>query len=232
MLELINVSKQFGYHQVWTNLNLSLQPGDICALFGRNGAGKTTLLKCIAGLSKFSFGKISYYGPNRVERSLIGRVGMLGHASMLYGDLTALENLYFTAALYKMSKSRDDLMALLTEAGLGDWAEIPVKTFSRGMTQRLALCKTLLPEPELLLLDEPFTGLDEGAIEFTQKQIAELQAKNRIILLVTHDLLLGYETANKLFLLSPDENRMLDKAEYELDEFRKMVLTAYQREHL
>jgi heme exporter protein A len=232
MLELINVSKKFGYYRVWENINLSLQPGDVCALFGRNGAGKSTLLKCIAGLSKYSSGKMNYFAPNGSDRVLQGRVGLLGHASMLYGDLTALENLKFTAGLYKLQKGKAELLGILKDAGLGDWAEIPVKTFSRGMTQRLALCKTLLTEPELALLDEPFTGLDEGAIHHTQSLIAELQAKKRIIVLVTHDLLLGYEAANKLFILSPNQNRMLNKAEISYDAFRKLVLDAYEKESL
>lgn len=232
MLELIKVSKQFGYFQVWNNLNLSLQPGDVCTVFGRNGAGKTTLLKCIAGLSKFSSGKISYFGANRAERRLHGRVGYLGHAAMLYGDLSALENLFFIARLYKLKKNKAELLTALVDSGLGEWTQIPVKTFSRGMIQRLALCKTLLTEPEIILLDEPFTGLDESAIHHTEKLIAELQTKSRIVILVTHDLALGYKAANRLFILSEGQNKMLNKAEISYDIFRSLVLESYEKESL
>lgn len=181
-----NVTRRFGHRRVLSGVNLELRSGDALLLLGPNGAGKTTLLRVLAGLLRPDTGTI--------ERR--GAVGMVAHDSMLYDALTARENLRFFARLHGGGAARR-VEALLERMGLAAVGEERVAAFSRGMTQRLAIARALLHDPEVLLWDEPLSGLDEQSSSKVLEVVAELTARGRSLLIASHQLagLLGVVTA-------------------------------------
>ncbi|MBP6630732.1 MAG: ABC transporter ATP-binding protein [Kofleriaceae bacterium] len=186
--------KRFGEQRALAAVSLELRAGSVCALLGHNGAGKTTLLGIVSTLVRASSGEVHYQAggqPVEVGDDLRRDIGVLAHASLCYGELDAVENLRFFAGLYDLPAADVDrrITELLDEVGLEPAARTrPARTYSRGMWQRLSLARALLPRPTLLLLDEPFTGLDrDGAISLGQR-LASLRAGGAIIVVVTHDL--------------------------------------------
>jgi heme exporter protein A len=162
-IELADVGRAYGERVALTGVTLALEEGETLAVFGANGAGKSTLLRILATLLRPHRGVARVLGRElpREGWAVRGRIGFLGHEPLLYRDLTARENLRFHARLHGVAPARVD--ALLEAVGLRARADDPVQTFSRGMVQRTAVCRAVLHEPELLLLDEPFAGLDPGA---------------------------------------------------------------------
>jgi heme exporter protein A len=162
-IELEDVGRAYGERTALAGVTLTLEPGRTLAVFGANGAGKTTLLRILATLLRPHRGAVRVLGRElpRDGYAVRGRVGFLGHDPLLYRDLTARENLRFHARLHGVAFARID--TLLEAVGLERRGDEPVHTFSRGMIQRLAVCRAVLHEPELLLLDEPLAGLDPGA---------------------------------------------------------------------
>jgi heme exporter protein A len=163
IIELADVGRAYGERVALAGVTLSLEQGETLAVFGANGAGKTTLLRILATLLRPHHGVARVLGREvpREGWAVRGRIGFLGHEPLLYRDLTARENLRFHARLHGVALSRVD--ELLEAVGLRPRADDPVHTFSRGMVQRTAVCRAVLHSPELLLLDEPFAGLDPGA---------------------------------------------------------------------
>jgi heme exporter protein A len=191
-LELVaidRVAKRFGSERALAGVTLELRAGSMTALLGHNGAGKTTLLGLLSTLVRPSTGSISYKaaGKDVTGEDVRREIGMLAHASLCYGELTAIENLELFAGLYDITNA--DIPALLDQVGLDDRArKRTANTYSRGMIQRLALARALLTRPSLLLLDEPFTGLDrEGALALGE-QLGAIKAQGTIVVVVTHDL--------------------------------------------
>lgn len=229
MLTLSGAAKQFGYFTVWKDLHFSVQPGEVLGLFGANGAGKTTLLKCIAGISALSSGQIRFDDKQgKIHSKLRSVCGFLSHNSGLYHDFTPLENLKFAAALQHLALNEKELRIKIAEFGLEKWGDTPVKNFSRGMTQRLALLKTLLHAPEVLLLDEPFTGLDERAIQKSRAIIENARISGKITLLVTHDLQTGYDASTRLMVLSRNSApRFYEKNELDFQSFHQLISDIY-----
>jgi heme exporter protein A len=181
-------------------VDFSLSPGEFLTLFGPNGAGKTTLLRMLAGSLRPSAGEIRL-GGRPVERDDAGwrrAVGVLSHRSYLYPALTAGENLRLYARLYRLPDARPRVAEALAGVGLGERAEERVRTFSRGMVQRLALARTLLHEPEIVLLDEPYTGLDPHAAGMLRGVLERLKDGRRTVVLVTHNLSQGLELADRV----------------------------------
>ena len=166
---------------------MTIQRGEILGLLGPNGAGKSTLIGMMATLMTPSSGAIRYgeVDAQGGGAGLRGRIGLLGHELHLYPELTARANLQFFADLHGV---RDGVGAALERAGLGERAEDAVSTFSRGMRQRLALERALLHQPRLVLLDEPFTGLDDRAVRIVAARLKQLAADGAIVVLATHDL--------------------------------------------
>jgi heme exporter protein A len=173
------LGKRYGEKRVLRGIDLELPPGGFLVVTGPNGSGKTTLLRICAGLAQPTEGTI--------ERSL-GRaqVGYLGHEPLVYRELTAFENLELYGRLYRIPEWRERVGMLLERFGLWDVRHERVASYSRGMTQRLALCRVLLHEPELLVLDEPYSALDEAGAELLDAQLAELRSE-RTFLLATHE---------------------------------------------
>ena len=171
------VSRRFGHRLVLREVSVAVSGGDFLMLVGHNGAGKTTLIRVLAGLLKPTKGT--------VRRS--GATGMVAHNSMLYDALTARENLAFFGRLYGI---RDPALIqdLLEKIGLAPHGDRRVATFSRGMVQRLSIARALLPDPEVLLLDEPLTGLDDAAAVIVRDVLIDLKARNRAVVVATHQL--------------------------------------------
>jgi heme exporter protein A len=175
---------------VLSGVDLVVRPAEAVALLGPNGAGKTTLLRCLALLLRPSGGRLALFGEDAAiaAPAVRRRIGYVGHESLCYPDLTAAENLAFYARLYDVPDAAARVGALVAWAGLDAAARRPVRFYSRGMSQRLALARALLHGPDLLLLDEPFTGLDAAAVAALQERLAELRAAGHAIVLATHDL--------------------------------------------
>ena len=179
MLTARRLGKRYGDKRVLRGLDLDLPRGGFLVVTGPNGSGKTTLLRICAGLAQPTEG--------RIERAATrAQVGYLGHEPLVYRELTALENLELYGRLYRLAERRERIGMLLERFGLWDARHERVASYSRGMTQRLALCRVLLHEPELLVLDEPYSALDEAGSELLDTQLAELRAE-RTFLLATHD---------------------------------------------
>jgi heme ABC exporter ATP-binding subunit CcmA len=173
------LGKRYGEKRVLRGIDLELPPGGFLVVTGPNGSGKTTLLRICTGLAQPTEGTI--------ERGVTrGQVGYLGHDPLVYRELTALENLDLYGRLYRVAERRERIGMLLERFGLWDVRHERVASYSRGMTQRLALCRVLLHEPELLVLDEPYNALDEAGGELLDAQLAELR-NERTFLLATHE---------------------------------------------
>lgn len=205
VLSAYQVSKFFGNFPALRNLTFELEAGECIALLGRNGAGKTTLLQLMAGLTRPTDGKLE------VAR----RVSLLGHGIGVYDELSARENLRFFASL---SPNKIDVEAWLERVNLKEVANAPLREYSRGMRQRLALARTFMGEPELLLLDEPFTSLDDKATALLQTLLADALARKSTIVLSTHQIPEAMAMATRILFLErgklgyygPRPDEMLD----------------------
>lgn len=186
-VEARGVGKVYGRERALAHVDLRLGAGDAVALLGPNGAGKSTLVSILATLVRPSTGVVAFDGAP-ATRTHRGGIGVLAHDSLCYGDLSARENLDFFAALHRVTDARGRVSALLERVGIAHAADRPARTFSRGMLQRLAVARALLPQPRLLLLDEPFTGLDRQGQEMLVDLLRDERARGAILLLVTHDL--------------------------------------------
>jgi heme exporter protein A len=173
------LEKRFGDKRVLRGVDLDVPPGGFVLVTGPNGSGKTTLLRLVAGLLAPTRGELDV----AVER---GRVGFLGHEPLVYRELTALENLELYGRLYRVPERRERIGMLLERFGLWDARAERAGSFSRGMLQRLALCRALLHDPDLLLLDEPFNALDADGAALLDRELASL-AGERTFLVATHD---------------------------------------------
>jgi len=194
-VRLTDVSRHFGRRRALSKVSLTLNAGDIVGLLGPNGAGKSTLIGVLATLVAASSGEVRYGQRTAREggSQLRQRIGLLAHELHLYTELTARQNLAFFAALYGVASDKPDNVhratdAALERAGLTDRADDQVLGFSRGMRQRLGLERALLHHPRLVLLDEPFTGLDDRSVGTVSARLRELAAAGAIVLVATHDL--------------------------------------------
>ena len=180
--------KYYGDYPALREITLDIERGSCCALLGRNGAGKTTLLRILAGLSPYQQGEIQLFGQAPRGRGARRAAGFLGHGIGVYEDLTATENLTFFARVHGMSDIPAGVSRWLARVGLERVAKMPVRQFSRGMRQRLALARAFQHEPQVLLLDEPFTSLDDKAIAMLSELLNEARERGATIVLSTHQL--------------------------------------------
>ncbi len=187
------LEKTFGYHRALKTIDLEIGQGELWVFFGPNGAGKTTLTAALSTLIKPSAGELRIGGVEATEigPELRRRIGLVSHQTFLYNDLTARENLVFYGKLFRLANLTQSVSYIIEQVGLNQWAHQRVRSFSRGMQQRLAIARALLHDPQILLLDEPYTGLDQHAIRQFQGLLERLHAGKRTIVLTTHDMRLG-----------------------------------------
>jgi heme exporter protein A len=190
-IQVDRVTKRYGHHRALAGVSLELSAGSMCALLGPNGAGKSTLLGILSTLVRPTSGTVLYRqdsGDQPGQRQLRRQIGVLAHSSFVYSELTGLENLHFYGRLYGVTNVVERARELLDEVGLDERArERTARTYSRGMLQRLALARALLHDPRILLLDEPFTGLDRAGTAALARALAAAKHAGRILLVVTHD---------------------------------------------
>lgn len=195
--------KAFGTRRALDGVSLQVPVGSFLSIFGPNGAGKTTLLRILATLSRPTGGSLSMLGVDALEdpESLRSRIGLISHRSMVYGDLTARENLELFARLYGMPDPAGRARELLGLVELDHRANDAARTFSRGMTQRLSIARALVNDPGLVLLDEPYAGLDPHAVRLFDELIARVR-DGRTFVMVSHDLEKGFSLATHDLILA------------------------------
>jgi heme exporter protein A len=199
-VEARGVEKWYGPRPAVRGVDFTLAAGEFLTLFGPNGAGKSTLLGIVSGLVRPTRGEV-WIGGERVgggEGEWRRRIGVLSHRTFLYAGLTAAENLDFYARLYGLSDRAARVREGLEGVGLWERRDDRVRGFSRGMQQRLALARTLLHDPRVVLLDEPYTGLDPHAAEMLRRVLERLRDGTRTVVLVTHNLSQGLELADRV----------------------------------
>jgi heme exporter protein A len=204
LIEVRKLVKRFGLKTVLRGLDFRVEAGEFVALLGPNGAGKTTFLRILASLSRPSFGEVriaNYRLP--AQASAVRRtLGVVSHLPLLYGDLTAEENLRFYGRMYGVLELEQRIIEVLELVGLAARRRDLVRTFSRGMQQRLAIGRAVLHDPEVMLFDEPHTGLDQDACAMLDNVLLEVAARGRTIVMTSHDLARAEDLASRFDVLS------------------------------
>jgi heme exporter protein A len=204
MIEVKKLVKRFGLKAVLRGLDFTVQPGEFVALLGPNGAGKTTFLRILATLSRPSLGQVTVAGYNLPNQAAAvrRRLGVVSHMPLLYGDLTADENLQFYGRMYDIPNLNQRINDVLEMVGLVSRRRDLVRTFSRGMQQRLAIGRAVMHDPEVMLFDEPYTGLDQDASEMLDGVLKNVAARGRTVVMTSHDLARAEELATRFDILS------------------------------
>ncbi len=200
-VEADGLSKSFGRTPVLRDVTLRVVRGEALTIFGPNGAGKSTLLRLCATLTRPTGGCLRLFGSDAIGPEVRRRIGVVSHQSFCYPDLTARENLTFFARAYGAAAPEAEAVSWLARVGLADVAHRPLRVLSRGMEQRLALARALLPTPDLVLLDEPWSGLDATAADVLTVLLATAKCEGRTVITVTHDLDRGLAIADRACIL-------------------------------
>ena len=203
MIQAEKIVKSFGPRFALAGVDLSVGAGEFVTLLGPNGAGKTTLLRILATLSRPTSGTLRIDGldPSQVGAEVRRRIGFLSHRTMLYDDLTAEQNLNFYARMYDLDGSQTRIESLLKQVGLLTRRHDLVRTFSRGMQQRLSVARAVLHHPQVLLLDEPYTGLDPNAAQVLTDLLGDLAVEGCAVILTTHNLERGLMAGRRVIVL-------------------------------
>ena len=203
LLKLDGVSKKFGYKTILKNISFEVAPGEFVLLLGKNGVGKSTLLKIICSLMLPSQGTLWLHGQpyKNCLQTLLREIGYISHESRLYGDLTAQENLQLFGTLYHVEALDQKIEQTLAQVELDSVRLAVVRNFSSGMLKRLAIARFLLYQPELLILDEPYTGLDQVFVAKFQQYLADYQRSGKTVIMVTHQFDYGQELATRCLVL-------------------------------
>jgi heme exporter protein A len=204
MITVRKLVKRFGLKPVLRGLDFQVEAGEFVALLGPNGAGKTTFLRILASLSRPSLGdvRIAGYQLPAQAAALRRRLGVVSHLPLLYGDLTAEENLAFYARMYSLPEINQRVAEVLDLVGLAPRRRDLVRTFSRGMQQRLAIGRAVLHDPDVMLFDEPHTGLDQDACQMLDTVLREVAARGRTVVMTSHDLARTADLASRFDILS------------------------------
>jgi len=204
MISVRKLVKRFGMKTVLRGLDFEVQPGEFVAILGPNGAGKTTFLRILASLSRPTLGTVSVDGYRLPDQAAAvrARLGVVSHLPLLYGDLTAEENLRFFGRMYGVSNIEARIIEVLEMVGLASRRRDLVRTFSRGMQQRLAIGRAVFHDPDVMLFDEPYTGLDQDASAMLDDVFRSVAAKGRTVVMTSHDLMRAEELATRFDILS------------------------------
>ena len=203
LLNLESVGKRFGFRNILNNINFSLDTGEFVMLIGNNGAGKSTLLRIISSLMKPSNGEIIFRGTKQKDNLLewLRIMGSITHENRLYADLNSKDNLRLHGTLYGVEQLNSKIDDIIAKIDLSHVAQLPVRNFSSGMTKRLMIGRLMLCQPEILILDEPYTGLDQNSFRWFQEYLREFHQQGGTVLMVTHQLELGLELATRVLVL-------------------------------
>lgn len=204
MIHVQRLVKRFGLKVVLRNIDFSVEAGEFVALLGPNGAGKTTFLRILSSLSRPTLGSVSVAGfmlPHQAA-AVRRRLGVVSHMPLLYGDLTAEENLRFYGRMYHVQDINTRIGQVLEMVGLANRQRDLVRTFSRGMQQRLAIGRAVLHDPDVLLLDEPHTGLDQDACNMLDEVLRQEAFRKRTVVMTSHDLSRAADLASRFDILS------------------------------
>ncbi|WKZ35999.1 MAG: heme ABC exporter ATP-binding protein CcmA [Anaerolineales bacterium] len=204
MIETKKLVKRFGLKAILRGVDFSVEAGEFVALLGPNGAGKTTFLRILASLSRPSLGSVTVAGYSLPGESaqVRAKLGVVSHLPLLYPDLTAEENLQFYARMYGIMNFAMRVTEVLEMVGLENRRKDLVRTFSRGMQQRLAIGRAVIHDPEVMLFDEPYTGLDQDASEMLDDVLRSVAAKGRTVVMTSHDLVRAEDLATRFDILS------------------------------
>jgi heme exporter protein A len=230
MITVKKLVKRFGLKTVLRGVDFEVQPGEFVALLGPNGAGKTTFLRILASLSRPTLGEVNIAGyqlPNQASQ-VRARLGVVSHLPLLYGDLTAEENLRFYGRMYGLTDLEQRITEILEMVGLEARRRDLVRTFSRGMQQRLAIGRAVLHDPDVVLFDEPYTGLDQDASSMLDEVLKTVAAKGRTVVMTSHDLARAEDLATRFDILS----RGVIAASASQKELRKTNLLSFYKQAL
>ncbi len=223
-LDIRKLTKVFGDRKALDKVTFTLPEGAFLSIFGPNGAGKTTLLRTLSTLARSTSGTIRVMGADAKEDpdKVREHIGLISHNSMLYPDLTAVENLMFVARLYGLANPEERVRELLRAVELDHRRFDMVRTFSRGMTQRLSIARALINDPDVVFLDEPYAGLDPHAVEIFDTLLDSLR-EGRTFVMVSHDLQKGFEACTHALVLA--RGRVVafaPKEELDFEEFKQL----------
>lgn len=223
-IETKKLTKVFGDRKALDKVSIEVPEGAFLSIFGPNGAGKTTLVRTLATLSRATSGTALVAGFDAKEEpdKVRGHIGLISHNPMLYPDLTAMENLMFTAQLYGVVNAEERVRELLRAVELDHRRFDVVRTFSRGMTQRLSIARALMNDPDVVFLDEPYAGLDPHAVEIFDGLIEQLR-DGRTFIMVSHDLQKGFDVCTHALVLA--RGRVVSyapKEDIDFEQFRQL----------
>jgi heme exporter protein A len=227
ILETKDISKYFDRFKVLSNINIKLEEREFLTIFGANGAGKTTLLKIIAMLLKPNSGVIYFNGidTQRSSDSVRKSIGFITHNTFLYNDLSAYENLKLYSILYDVKNCEEQINIVMEKVGLLRRSSEPIRNFSKGMHQRLAIARAFLHNPTLLLLDEPYSGLDQKALNVLNQMLENFHNEGKTAIITTHNIERGMEIADKVVVLNKGSIVFeKNKKQMEISEFKNMYV--------
>ena len=198
-----DIKKNFGFIEAVRGVSFELKKGEFLTLLGPNGAGKTTLLNMLGALTRPTSGDATVAGYNVLDGSPMMRkeIGVISHSSCLYADLSAFENMLFYAKIYGLENPKERAVEAVDEVGLKARLHDRVRTFSRGMLQRLSIARATIHNPSVLFLDEPYTGLDQHASSLFKDYLKSLHTQKRTVMLTTHDIQRGLEMCDWVAIL-------------------------------
>jgi len=202
IIETEGLAKRFGRLYALRSITLSVRAGEYAVVFGRNGAGKTTFLRIVSSLVRSYSGEVRLFGGDlkKAGEETRARIGFISHEGFLYRDLTVADNLRFYARLYGVKEPRARVDRLIARVGLEEKRDVAARALSRGMKQRLSLARAFIHEPELLLLDEPYTGLDEQACDILDDVLDQFIAGGGTAVLTTHNVERGLKHSHRVFV--------------------------------
>ena len=220
IIKLVDVYKNFGYRSILKGVSFELFKGTQTLLLGKNGSGKTTLLKILSGLVNSSKGQVLLNGtptekcPNQLRKL----IGLISHSNHFYNELSAVENLRFYSRLRAVKNLKYKINSALEETGLLKVSSVPVKTYSSGMLKRLNIAKLMVYKPDILLLDEPYTGLDYDSCEFFNRFLTGFKQKGGTILMISHQIETCFECCDQILILKQGKIKdQLKASDYSCD---------------
>jgi heme exporter protein A len=225
VIEVHKLIKAFGNRAVLKGVDLTVAEGEFLTLVGRNGAGKTTLMNVISTLTKPTGGLVRVAGYDLADGAVEVRrqIGLVSHKTLLYDDLSAEQNLRFYTRMYDVPNADARIETVLHQVGLWGRQHDPVRTYSRGMQQRLAIARAMLHDPPILLLDEPDTGLDQHAAAMLTHLLREVEATRRTVLMTTHNLDRGLALGDRVAILAGGRIAyQARKSELDTEQFREV----------